>query len=420
MSRPKIHHYVPQSILRNFSIDGAEKQVWVYDKETGTSRTEGISTAGGEKYFNHVVIDGKGIDFEGVFDSVDGALPGMVATITSTESVTTLDGPARDALALLAAIQFLRVKIIRESAQAVANQLRETLHQAGMSELAESIPTATENDGRKAGLSLLADARKHAAHLRDKELTLYKAPSGLSFWTSDAPVVMVNHFPFGDLGLAARGVEIIWPISPEYVLSFRCPSIRKKAAENNPAVAAFLATEPLLVCRDRDVDWFNTLQVCRSTRFLYGRADEFDLARRVLDEMEATRPVLFSMSPMGTFPRRPAMPPGISLIVSGRETEHLCPLFSWDRVDGNLRLRVAPGATHVVTNLLADGPFRCAEVYDTDGPGSGMRDVKIEMVSDDPIELVVSHRDPALQDLVRRIDETRGKTNRERGKDSED
>lgn len=114
------------------------------------------------------------------------------------------------------------------------------------------------------------------------------------------------------------------------------------------------------------------------------------------------------------------MPPGISLIVSGRETEHLCPLFSWDRVDGNLRLRVAPGATHVVTNLLADGPFRCAEVYDTDGPGSGMRDVKIEMVSDDPIELVVSHRDPALQDLVRRIDETRGKTNRERGKDSED
>lgn len=114
------------------------------------------------------------------------------------------------------------------------------------------------------------------------------------------------------------------------------------------------------------------------------------------------------------------MPPGISLIVSGRETEHLCPLSSWDRVDGNLRLRVAPGATHVVTNLLADGPFRCAEVYDTDGPGGGMRDVDIEMVSDDPIELVVTHRDPALQDLVRRIDATRGKTNRGRSNDTVD
>ena len=138
MSRPKIHHYVPQSVLRNFSVDAAGKQVWVYDKETGSSRTEGISTAGGEKYFNHVVVDGKGIDFEGIFDSVDGALPGMLATIISTESVT---------ITTLGDISSVGVRVVREPPFAAG--CGETEIQPGSNRRSRRHPVQRQTLGRK-------------------------------------------------------------------------------------------------------------------------------------------------------------------------------------------------------------------------------------------------------------------------------
>lgn len=199
MSLPKIHHFVPQSLLRNFSIGGEGKKIWVYDKLQTRAWPEGIETAGGEKYFNTVMKGDDRLNFESAFDEVDRELPDLINQIIAAEDVSTLSPEQRYKLAFLAVIQLLRVKMVRHTHIEFRARLKKVLDDLGLKDQADSIECATDNDGRVASLFLLADSRRMVSCLAGKELTLYKAASGHSFWTSDNPIQMANHFPGGGL-----------------------------------------------------------------------------------------------------------------------------------------------------------------------------------------------------------------------------
>src|SRR5258706_429939 len=61
---PKKHHYVPQSVLTKFSIGGAGKQIYVFDKLEDRLWQSAIRDAGSENRFNTLEIDGEQISFE--------------------------------------------------------------------------------------------------------------------------------------------------------------------------------------------------------------------------------------------------------------------------------------------------------------------------------------------------------------------
>jgi hypothetical protein len=405
MSLPKIHHFVPQSLLRNFSISGEGKKIWVYDKLQSRAWPEGIKTAGGEKYFNTVMKEGDRLDFEAAFDELDRELPNLMNQIIAAEDVSALDPEQRYKLGFLAVIQLLRVKIVRHTHIEFRAQLKKILDDLGLKDQADSIECATDNDGRLASLSLLADSRRMASWLAEKELTLYKATSGHFFWTSDNPIQMANHFPGGSLGLMARGIDVYWPISSQLILSFRCPSVTAKLTFEDPKLAHFLLTEPLLYCRPIDVRWFNQLQARRSTRFLYSCKNDYQTAlESIQDPRDYKNPVLFQVGEVGTLPKRQGMPDQISLLVSGLKTEHLLEVVKWQRDSGTYLVTLSPQAKDMLIHLLEDSPFQKAEIYNPCGEGWGMRDILIEVIASEPLTIRIEHSDPALRLLASEID----------------
>ena len=75
-NEPKKPHYVPQSVLRRFSIRGERRNVFVFDKHTQRSFALPISDAGAERHFYSVPVGERRLNFEPFFqDEVVLAVP---------------------------------------------------------------------------------------------------------------------------------------------------------------------------------------------------------------------------------------------------------------------------------------------------------------------------------------------------------
>ena len=71
----KKHHYVPQSILKRFSIDMREKQIYVFNKQLGKSHISSIIDSGSENKYNTIKTDFGEMNLEGLYQQIDDLYP---------------------------------------------------------------------------------------------------------------------------------------------------------------------------------------------------------------------------------------------------------------------------------------------------------------------------------------------------------
>jgi hypothetical protein len=112
-------------------------------------------------------------------------------------------------------------------------------------------------------------------------------------FTSDAPVVLyphVNHPLYGGSGFASKGIEILLPLSPRYILILRerchfAPLMEGLTPSPDGAV---------LLMRPEGVSLYNNFQVCNSHRQVYSPQDTFDEIRGLMEKFpgmyDQTRP----------------------------------------------------------------------------------------------------------------------------------
>ena len=398
MSKPKLHHFNPQSILRRFSVDGKERHVHVFDKQERRSWADSISKAGGEKYFNRLELDGRVFDFEHVFDQCDNALPLLTSKVVDGADLQCLDGADREQLALLATIQFLRVKAVREGVKDLASSTLDLLEKYGG--CPREGGALGDDEAKRCAVLLLGGAESLAARLADKHLTLYRATGGDAFWTSDSPIVVFNHFPRGNAGFASRGVELCWPISPDILVSWRCSSVAAKSSNGSQDLERFLSCSPTLVCRSSDVAWFNMRQLEQASRFVYSSRDEFDSAVSHLAENPSAVLGATVRIESGLSSPRPGMPSGPSLVVSGASTDHICSISQWQSEGGRWIVDVASSSESSVDALVADTPLASAQIYSDEG-GAFMQHVRVRR--EGATTLVVESSDEALRSLFNRL-----------------
>jgi hypothetical protein len=341
-SQAKKHHYVPQALLRNFSIDGAGQHIWVLDKTTGRIFPDSIANVACETHFNTLHIHEKKIVLEGIFEDIDNRAAPLFQKIISCGTLDGLSADERYSTALIAATQLVRVKIQRTTPIAVAENLAESLRRSGFDpeELANfRIPS--EIEAKLASFGLLSKVYALALALGKKNCALHET-RGEPIWISDNPVVMFNSFPYGDIGLNAPGVEIYFPLSSHHILAFYCPSIAVKiqqllnssiVTERTPWYGQLLKGMETgqAVDSTEHVGFFNTLQVSSSVRFVYSSNSNFAPAKQLL----AARPNLMevrSLSKVGNFgeaPRREKFPPGEYLVLIGGISHQMIPIECW-------------------------------------------------------------------------------------------
>jgi hypothetical protein len=414
----KKHHYVPQSVLRRFSFDQEQKRVHAFDKTNMKSYPSSVENAGSENYFNTVEVEGQVVSFEGLFKTNDDQLGLLLGTIASNRSLAVLTPADRVALSEVVAAQIVRTKMVRTTMRSIAEQMLAALSEAGIDPgEVDGLSIPTNQEVRRAALASFLDLRRIVSAIQEKRPILIHRSNSQVFWISDNPVVLHNTFPYGERALNAPGIEIYFPISSELVLGFFCPSIEVKIQQllslEHPNIDRQKYSEIYRGLQGGDavslgpetVPFLNSLQVLRSSRFLYAPSNEFEHAREILHRQPEAQNVqtLIAVGRMGQGPpSHTNMPPGLWVVFYGGRSHHMIAVDCWDESADFLEFETRDLAT--LQAILADQPLKQAVLFQDGAERRGMREVQIEILRKSvPFHIRVTHRDEILNQLLRSV-----------------
>jgi hypothetical protein len=375
------HHYVARCLIANFNVKGRPNHIYVFDKHRGNAFISSLKDAGSENDFNTVELKGVKVNFEPLFQDIDDLTANITRKLIETESLTALSDEERVGLAIITAAQLLRTKLQRTSPAELTRQLNERLQASGLDQ--NGVPyldMQSENDERLFSLQQLIQLEEYTEPFLAKDLLLLRTSEAHPFLISDNPVVMHNTFPYGEIGLKARGIEIYFPISKNLCLAFYCPSIRLKLrnafGSREPKLGAdaswldkvYLGLNSLeaVDAITSTVDFVNELQIRSSSRFLYGSTKDFSFARRILERTPGAQNVksLYGVSMIGTLPPpREDFPPGEYLVVYGARDHHMLAIKDLSDADENGGIQFITSDFEKLRVIEQDSPFEVVYVY---------------------------------------------------------
>ncbi|MDP9348836.1 MAG: DUF4238 domain-containing protein [Gemmatimonadota bacterium] len=311
LNLPKLHHYVPQFLLRGFAFRRKrEAYVYAYDKQTDRVFPTNVRNAAAETGFNNARIGGAVVSAEGVMGALEDDVAPLVQRIVREESLAWLSEEERAKLSLFTAVQLTRTRNYRDMLGQAQNRLAEALRRRGIDpEALEGYEEPTEDMLAAQQLRAAFSAHEVAPLIHDKTWVLLRNSTPRPYFTSDNPVAFQNtkHKRPGALGLGAAGIEIYLPLSSRFTLSMVCTGYEEQLrdiAATSELLRLLGALPPELEENSRRVDAMlsairdgtpleqtaenvtnqNSLQVLSATRYVYSDTDDFDLVRHMLEE----------------------------------------------------------------------------------------------------------------------------------------
>lgn len=292
--RTKQEHYVPQSYLRRFTIDG--KSIHVLDKPDLRTFTTNVRNIAGETGFYDLPserAEGMGIDpqvAEKELSELEQGFNVAVGTVLERADAgdpTILDAHLRRNLAHFLVLQNLRTRERRSATRQMIQKLGEAL----VERHPDLDGSAISAEADEQWLSLFQTAqlfnpkmlRVLASALLDHIWYLGRSPTEGVLYTSDHPFVRRAHYQqshMSNLGLASPGIELACPLSPSYVLVLidRIAFCKYEDIDNK-----------VLGLEADNITYYNSLQVFQSYRQVYCSANAFELALRICRERPFVR-----------------------------------------------------------------------------------------------------------------------------------
>ena len=306
MSHPKMQHYVPQFLLRNFSTD--KEHLYCFDKTNGKLFTRNIDEIGGENYFYDLVNGNPEYSMEYPIGEVEDKAAIGIAKLLETKNLRLLKIDEYKDIALFTALQMVRTKQSREEILYMNRYIAEMIRKEGQD------PNSVKNfheitnpdEAKQISLKNLTLASDLYPYLMNKRWILYT--SNDEFKISDNPVVKQNTTNKsenrGVLGLNCKGIEIYFPLSSSLVLSFLCEETFQQMAYAYETKRSELESKGLFYTgnfinsvrrklpiqySEANVNNINSLQAIFSERFIYSRNDDFSLSIDMIKENEKLR-----------------------------------------------------------------------------------------------------------------------------------
>lgn len=293
----KLQHYVPRCYLKNFA--NSKGQIWVYDKSADNLFASALDGVACERHFYDTEKLDKAVGREQFVEKGLSFLEGEAATVLggllmklAENRFTRLHANERYFLAHFIAVQMLRTREQRIQMQqmldGVAGWVHSRLSEEVKAASQEQIPPLKISENELAELQgdLLTDPtvlKEHADILDAHFWIILKAVRGYTFLTSDHPACKKAnmHKPFRSMsGIRSKGIEIIFPLSPEYCVCLYERTFFEKKLHQFRSVE-----DRVRELKDpANMDYYNHLQIMRSNRFLFGASDDFTFARTVCTE----------------------------------------------------------------------------------------------------------------------------------------
>jgi hypothetical protein len=205
------------------------------------------------------------------------------------KSLYCLNWKEKEILAVLPQFKTLELENRERLLRGIGNELKRILTDKPTSKelkkqlKAVATASALEQTAKNVQLKLVLETLLGETRLVETFLglkwVLYENNTKMPLWTSDHPVNRFNPIdqsPFGNLGLLSRGIEISFPLTPRFGLSFSDP------------FEYFFNADHVVLMKD-NVLFYNTLQVRSCTRRIFSPNNDFSIARKWLEEYPENR-----------------------------------------------------------------------------------------------------------------------------------
>ncbi|MGJ8629030.1 MAG: DUF4238 domain-containing protein [Sulfitobacter sp.] len=418
----KKHHYVTQAQLRHFTHDSALTKLFVYDKSNGKSYPSTVKNSGSENHFNTIIEGDERLNFEAMFDTVDGNGANIVNLLNERRSLVGLSEEELLKLSDLGAVQLVRTKLSRETPGVLVRELREILMELGADPDDPTLACPTDTDAKLGTIEAFFNRAEHRESFLRLRPGLVEPEGVARFLISDHPIVFSNPFPYGDHGLQSQGVMVHLPLSPTLLMTWHCPTIVARLdhmlglkSKDQPALRAYgkglFMGNPVRVS-DVEIERYNALQLIQSRRFVFSPSNNFDAATASLPDQARTefrlRESLMNLGRMGGGPPpRRGMPDGRTLVVHGPHDHCLLHIEEIDQEGEGITARTSD--LELLKAAAIAQRLNYVELYEGPHQRRHLGQVTLELLADrGPGWFAAVHYDESLRALDRQISATRG------------
>ncbi|PIC72516.1 DUF4238 domain-containing protein [Sporosarcina sp. P17b] len=285
MSRVKREHYVPQSYLIAFANEKC--QVNVFDKSTQKkfiSHIDKVAAEGKYFHFENFDINNEAVKtmndeqlIEKFFSTaIEGEYKQILDRIRSRITLTNeptfkvaITDEEKQKLAVFLTVQMLRVKDFRQTLKSISEKFTQAISENDTfsEKKSEFLNEINSLDEKVTQASMIFDTdtiRDFTEVILNHSWIFYFNTSDVDFITSDNPIVRNAHLqdpPRSYGGIASKGVEINFPISPKILLAMYEKSYHQDLVPCDNRI--------IMLSDNRFVDYYNLLQVNRSFKQIY-------------------------------------------------------------------------------------------------------------------------------------------------------
>jgi len=310
---PKVQHYVPQFILRNFCLNENE-QIYAFDKKTEKIYQTNIKNVAAESGFYNFKRDEVSFSAENNLGNLETTTAKLISKINAEESLAHITKSERMVLSIFIAAQIARVKQQRIKLKKLNDNILMILEKMGVdpNKVDGFSPSSEDEIKELTILTLKESIISFTPYILNKAWMLFRAPDTIDHLISDNPVTLQNQndfSPYGNLGLAVKGIEIYFPISRKLSLGIfakdieeslrdgykkykllkffglaRYVPIPKEITERLENIMLGFKSGNAIQSKEENVVNKNSLQIMQSSRFIYSSKDDFSLVQQILRE----------------------------------------------------------------------------------------------------------------------------------------
>ncbi|HGM5454829.1 DUF4238 domain-containing protein [Serratia marcescens] len=309
-------HTVPRFLLRHFSAPGKGKRrrLHAFDKTTVRAYATTPDDATVRNTFYNLDGHPERLSLEPLLGIYENDAAPIIASLLQHKDIRRLTKDERYKLAVFVAVQRARTFGEQQRITGMVSALADKIAAIGATprQVAETLDFSPERDTRNVFLRQLVQQTSHIDHLLAKDWYLFESTPAHPFYVSDNPVVLMNNNdfgPYGNLGLAVRGIQIYLPLSSTLILAMCCPSIREEKIRLKQQIESLLARAPHLIpahmrpfetleharrfadyllmpLSPDNVKRYNALQVEYAEQYVFCGQNDFSLAEQMLDDDE--------------------------------------------------------------------------------------------------------------------------------------
>lgn len=312
-------HTVPRFLLKHFSSPGKGKRqrLYAFDKAAGRAYATTPDDATVRNTFYNLDNHPQRLSLEPLLGIYEHEAAPVIADLQRHKDIRRLTEGERYKLAVFVAVQRARTFGELERISGMISVLTDKMEAIGSTkeQALEALGLSYEGDTRDIFLRQLVQQVPHIEHLLNKDWYLVETKPEHPFYVSDNPVVLKNSNdfgPYGNIGLAVRGIQIYLPLSSTLMLAMHCPSIREQKVREKQDLQNLLARAPHLIPRhmhpfemlshvSRFTDYllmpltaehvthYNALQVEYAEQYVFCGENDFSLLERMLADDDRYR-----------------------------------------------------------------------------------------------------------------------------------